>query len=653
MTANQQSPRLYLDVAPQHQRSAPGERSVFIINVANRDQEAQQQSVLIEGLPARWFTLDFDERRRVFPGEQRSSTLLVTIPDDAPPDMHRFQVIARAGSEESTVFCSLEVLAPSPRLEEPVTMTRMPAPGLQIVPSQAEWPLGSNAGQRYTLTVRNVGGETSEYRLSLEGIDSSWYSLPASVSVPAREARDLQFEVRPTGNVRPSEFTFRARAAVAGSEDVYAEVAGGLTVTPASDRPAIQPTTAATPPPVQTPRPAQPVLPPEVTLSPRSTFRFGPGEVATAAVITVQNKSSLIERYQVEVEGLPEEWFNLERAELNLQPGASVQVPLRLTPRPGPTYPAGDYPFRIRVAPHSFPESFAEIGAVVTIIGVAAFDARLTPAQTQGRKEKFKLTLVNTGAAALNLWMEGSDPGGACKFSFKPPPPLEPGDEAVVPVWLGAHRNGLVGKPQTYDFRLRVLPAGAQSAAAKSFDARLVHQPFLSPRFFGLSLLLAALITIVGVVLALGTSSIDNVSAWVQCNMDDDFQEVRGGPVLVKESCGGAPIEEQKGTANAVASPTATPAAVTPTVVASPAACTPSGNIRNGQQVTVISSTNVRRNPGRTGEILRTLRADTPATVTAVHQCADGLVWWNVDLGDLRGWAAEIDQNNVVLIKPR
>ncbi|HWO73982.1 MAG TPA: SH3 domain-containing protein, partial [Dehalococcoidia bacterium] len=453
---------------------------------------------------------------------------------------------------------------------------------------------------------------------------------------------------------RPGEYPFRVRATVSGLEDVYTEASGSVSVTePAATQPRQRPQPSPQPPP--TPRPsASPVLPPELTLSPRSTFRFGPGEVATPAVITVQNKSSLIERYQIQILGLPEEWYNLDRAEVSLQPGASVQVPLRLTPKPGPSFPAGDYPFQIRVAPHSFPESFAEIGAIISIIGVAAFDARLTPAQTQGRKEKYKLTLVNTGAVPLSLWMEGTDPGGACKFKFPPPPTLEPGQEAVVPVWLGARRNGLVGKPETYDFRLRVLPAGAQSGAAKSFDARLVHQPFLTPRFAALSLLLAALITVIGVILALGTSSVSSVSAWVKCNMDDDFQEVRGGPVLIKEDCGGAPIPEQKGTPVA-ASPTPPPAATpSPTTQPpQPAACTPTGTIAVGMQVTVVSSTNIRQAPGLQGQIIRTIRADTPASVTAGHQCADNLTWWRVNLGDVEGWAAEVDPNGVVLVRPR
>jgi len=650
-----QSPRLKLDVAPQHQRNAPGERAVFVINLENRDQEAQSQSLLIEGLAPGWFTLDFDERRRVFPGEQRSATLLVTIPEDASPQLHRFQVTARSGSEESSLFCSLEVLPPSRRAEEDlIPPERTPAPGLSLAPAQIAWQVGGDTPQRLTLTVRNVGSDSTEYLLRLEGLEPGWYTLPATVVVPGREAADIQFDVRPLGQVRPGDYPFRVRATVSGLEDVYTEASGTVTVTPASTSPPQRPRPQPAQPPPVTPRPsASPVLPPELTLSPRSTFRFGPGEVATPAVITVQNKSSLIERYQIEVQGLPEEWYNLDRAEVNLQPGASVQVPLRLTPKPGPSFPAGDYPFRIRVAPHSFPESFAEIGAVITIIGVAAFDARLTPAQTQGRKEKYKLTLVNTGAVPLSLWMEGTDPGGACKFKFPPPPTLEPGQEAVVPVWLGARRNGLIGKPETYDFRLRVLPAGAQSAAAKSFDARLVHQPFLTPRFAGLSLLLAALITVIGVVLALGTSSVSSVSAWVQCNIDDDFQEVRGGPVLIKESCGGAPIAEQKGTPVA-ASPTPPPAATpSPTQPPQPAACTPKGAIAVGMQVTVVSSTNIRQAPGLQGQIVRTIRADTPATVTAGHECADNLTWWRVNLGDIEGWAAEADPAGAVLIRPR
>ena len=135
-------------------------------------------------------------------------------------------------------------------------------------------------------------------------------------------------------------------------------------------------------------------------------------------------------------------------------------------------------------------------------VGLLARQA--TPAQSQGRKAKFKLTLTNTGTVPLSLWMEGSDQEGMCTFEFPPPPNLEPGEEGVVPVWVGARRSSLIGAPETFDIRLKVSPAGAESTAAKAFDARFVHKPLTSARFAFLSLLVGLLVAVVGVVAAGG-----------------------------------------------------------------------------------------------------------------------------------------------------
>ena len=653
-SAQPQSPRIHLEVSPTHQGSAAGDRAVFVIAIENRSDEAQSQTLTIDGLPAGWYTLDFDERRRSFPREQRNSTLLISIPENTPAQLHQFQVIVRAETEQSTVSCSLDVLqraASSPTPEELTQQSQIPAPGLSMTPGSIVWQDEAQGSERLTLVVRNVGSQDATYSFTLEGLEAGWYTLIDRLIVPARQATEVDIEVHPPARARQGDHVFRVRAAVDGNADVFAEAAGRLTIQPFDRaRTPAPPGTAAIP---EAARPtASPALPPDVSLAPRPTFRFGPGEPPARAVVTIQNKSTLVEHYEIQIVGIEEDWYQLTPSEARLEPGGTTQVQLLLTPKAGPGFPAGDYPFRIRVAPRSFPDSFAEIGAVITIIGVAAFDARLTPVQTQGRKEKFKLTLVNTGAVQLNLWMDGSDPEGALKFKFPPPPTLDPGDEAVVPVWVGARRNGLVGRPETYDFRLRVLPAGGQSTSAKSFDARMVHQPFLSARFFALSLLLMLLVTTIGVILALGTSSVSNAATWVKCGMDDDFQQVRGGDVLIKTECGGADIPEQLGTNAVVPSvvPSATAApGVTPT--AAPA-CTPSGNVKVGDNVIVVRLTRIRANPGTGNQgVLQVLTVDKPGTITEGHRCADGLTWWKVKLDNVEGWAAERDENNTELIK--
>jgi len=658
MTQEEQQPtessRLKVNSSPVDERVAPGEKAIYSVTIENRSDDAQTQSLELQGLPQEWYTLDFAETRIAFPREQRNATLIVSVPEDAQSELHKFRVTAKAGAEESAVQCSLEILAgsvpgptvPSAPEAEVEAKLAPPPPGVTLSPALVTWEGEPGEEARLAVTVRNVGNQEMEYSVSLEGLTAGWYTLPPKLRVPVGEGLETQVRIHPSARAKSGDYPFTVRVAIDEHPEIAAETQARLTVPLPEARPKRRPQPlpeelpkAETGPATEAPK--VPVLPPEVSLAPRSTFRFSPGEISAQAILTVTNKSSLIERYEIQVVGIPEEWYGLSTSELRLDPGGNAQVPLRLTPRPGPGYPAGEYSFRLRVAPHRFPDSFAEVGARITIIGVPAFDARLTPAQSQGRKEKFKLTLANIGSVPLSLWMEGSDPEGMCKFKFPPPPNLDPGQEAVVPVWVGAQRNGLLGPPETFDFRLRVSPAGAESTAAKAFDARFVHKPFLSFRFAFLALFLGLLATVVGLVINIGPPRVTDAFTWAGCLIDNDYQQVKGGPVLIKKECGGAPVVTPSGT------PTT---AVTETPVA---ACQPGGKISVGAQVEVIALTRIRESAGTAAAVLKTLADARQATVLEGFQCADGLTWWKVKGNDFEGWAAERDEKGTELLVPK
>ncbi|MGE0686035.1 MAG: hypothetical protein AB7P33_04775, partial [Dehalococcoidia bacterium] len=539
---------------------------------------------------------------------------------------------------------------------------------ITLTPSQVVWQNESQGFERLAMRVRNPGAVNAEYLLSVDGLERGWYTIPSRIRVPAGQTMDYEMRIEPPARARPGDYSFTLTATAEGSS-ALTQVAGKLTVASAERAQAgaqrgISPVTSEPEP--TAPRVAsEPALPPEISLGPRTSFRFAQGEVAAQAILTVQNRSRLIERYQISMSGLSDEWYTFTMTEVRLEPGASTQIPLRLTPRVTADDPAGNYDFRIRVAPVSYPDSFAEVGGVVSIIGVASFDARLTPAQTSGRKEKFKLTLLNTGGVPLSLWLEASDPEGLCKFKYPPPPNLEPGQEAVVPIWVGANRQGLAGSPKRLDFRLRVSPAGGASQQARSFDARFVHQPFLGAKVLGYAFLVALVAMIAGVIVTMGETRVSSAVTAVKCGYDDDYQEVERGPVFVKEECGGAPIACQKGfcagqaqTTPAAATatvrpgqPTNTPAPAAPTATPAPS-CASAVGLAVGRGVTVVSDALIRVDAGLRGALV-TRGEGRAASIIGGPQCVDNLVWWQIDAGGIVGWTAERDQNNNQLLTPR
>jgi hypothetical protein len=666
MTQDSQSPQLFLDVAPDSQRVQAGEEAVFLITLENRGREAQAQNLQLTGLPEGWYRLDFDSRTRAFPGERRSASLLVTVPSEAEAARLSFTVTATAGSDQSTTTCSLEVLArggvaaPTPTPTPPPRPRAIP-PGVSVDPRTLTWRGAAQGSETVTVTVRNVGGEDATYQLAVAGLASHWYKLTSEVSVPARQAVSTPLVITPPPQARQGSYDFAVNATLADDPDIRGEATCNLTVAAPEEEPVQQRAVSAVAVEETVERPPQtPAMPPEVSLGPRSTFRFGPGEVSSQATLTVANRSRLIERYQILIRGIDEDWYQLSQSEISLQPDGEVQVQLRLTPRTGAQFPAGDYSFRVRVAPLSFPDSFAEVVGTLQIAGTMSFDARVAPNRARGRKEKFKLTLLNTGGLPISPWLEASDPQGLCKFKYDAPSNLAVGEEAVVPIWVGSTRQGLAGTPKTLDFRLRVSPAGGGSQTARTFDAAFIHQPFLGPRMLFWCLLAALVAVIVGMLIVIGFSSVSNAATVVKCGFDDDYQDPSTSDVFIKDDCGGAPLPFQKGlfsTSGGVdlstptPEPEATPEATAdagPTEVASD--CQPDSDLglAVGDDVVLRVDAIVRDAPDGTDTGRRGL--NMAGTITAGPECAADLVWWEVKVGDETGWTAEQTGDGIRLI---
>ena len=115
------------------------------------------------------------------------------------------------------------------------------------------------------------------------------------------------------------------------------------------------------------------------------------------------------------------------------------------------------------------------------IEGVEAFELRLEPPQATGRTVSYQMTLRNTGTRPLQFEVHGSDPEGRVKFKVPSIPEVDAGREVTLPLVVGARRSGLIGSPETFDFRVNARPVGT-TTGGRTFDARLVHKPMLSRR---------------------------------------------------------------------------------------------------------------------------------------------------------------------------
>ena len=413
------APRVHVAASPPLQQVDAGEGVVFTLTVTNLSDENQAQSIAVEGLPRAWVTIAFDEAREALPREQRNAIVTIAAPEGSQTAAMRFRAIARGGEEMSVTDCVVEVSGTTPEVDELVEELdqRPPPPGLALAPAEASLEAGGEANAELRLTVRNVGTRETVYSLALGGFEPTWYELPAQLRVAAGETIDTQLLLHPTVSAGDGVYPFMIRAVVDAFPDVMSDITGELTIL----GPSAVPTEPAEAAPSQArATAAAAIAPPELTLGPETTFRFGPGEITSDAAVGVENRSRLLEGYTISVEGLPDGWYALPVREIRLDPGATQQLVLRLTPKPGSQHPAGDYPFRVRVTPHGSTDGFAEVGGLISVEGTTAFDALVAPLQGQGRREQYKVTLRNIGTQPVGLLIEGSDPGGMSRFDYPP-----------------------------------------------------------------------------------------------------------------------------------------------------------------------------------------------------------------------------------------
>ena len=667
-TDRRQSAAIWVDAIPVEQRVRPGEQAVFAIGVENRGASAQTQAVTIEGLPSAWVHIEYDSRSIAFPRERRSGTVRVSVPVDAEGGRHEFEIVARAGSEEASAKVVIDVQA--------VEMRPL-APGLSLTPSTIEMTAGQGE-ERLRLEVRNVGSRETEYRPSVEGLASNWYRLAPPIRIAGGATAITELWLAPPRTAEAGSHRFSVRFQATDFPDVSDDIAGELRVRPApiedgagSNGPMVLPLPPPPPPPPPPPigggtappvviEDESPVLPPDAQLAPSTQFRFGAGRVSEQAMLTVQNPSRIRERYEIAVLGLPDDWYTITADDVSLEAGATQQIPLRLSPHPGPEYPAGEYHFSVRIAPRGFPQAATELQAILMIEGVESFELRLEPPQAVGRTVRYQMTLRNTGTRPLQLEVDGSDPEGRVKFKVPPIPELEAGRELALPLVVGARRGGIIGSPETFDFRINARPV-ATTTGGRTFDARLVHRPMLSRRVPVIAGFLGALIAAVLLLVAWSPRHVEGFAHWGGC-------KVHNGPECV------AALVTSTPSPTATTAPTSGPSTATPTTTGTAAVegavCTNDPNRRSEVPELAIGVTafaddrsNIRNSPEvaqgnivgqvRLADISNAADHERARTVTILRGpvCTGDFIWWEVhsDFYGLDGWVVEHDGTEINL----
>jgi len=233
-----------------------------------------------------------------------------------------------------------------------------------------------------------------------------------------------------------------------------------------------------------------------------------PGAAPVEVVVTLQNKSDVVEQYTLEVEGLDTEWYTAPVTSVGLFPQDRDQVRLTLHPPKRPGQKAGTYPFRVVVRARGGAEAESAEG-ILDVRGFAVYRVDLTPRRITARGQgAYRLTVTNSGTVDVRLGFEGRDAEETCRIKFPK------GAEAVIaaaaktdlPVIVQPRKRPWIGPEQSYDFTLSARPIDARGEP-QVVAGQFTHKPLFRKLPVGglVKFAAIALVLLIGLIVLFAT----------------------------------------------------------------------------------------------------------------------------------------------------
>ena len=150
-----------------------------------------------------------------------------------------------------------------------------------------------------------------------------------------------------------------------------------------------------------------------LTVTPEET-QVAPGGQAVLT-LTIQNASSIIDRYRFVISGIPADWFDLDKASVSLFPGTEDRAQLTLHPPAGAGSTAGTYTVTIQAISEDDPtvEASSVVTLVVGSVGQLVMD--VLPADVSGPDATFRVTFRNDSNMPYTMAVEARDAEAAAQ----------------------------------------------------------------------------------------------------------------------------------------------------------------------------------------------------------------------------------------------
>jgi hypothetical protein len=183
----------------------------------------------------------------------------------------------------------------------------------------------------------------------------------------------------------------------------------------------------------------------------------GPSEAATpgsvtTALLTAQNRGSVVDELKIQVTGLPTEWVKLSKDRVPLLPGAQEQIVITFMPPRRPDAVAGYHIFSVAVNSRQY-HTTEQAHGTLQVLPFAGFNLNMQPAR--GRRD-FQLVAHNLGNTSATYRLNGVDDEAVMWFDFKQMDQitLQPGQRLIIPLRVRSRIKPLAGAIEMRGFTI-------------------------------------------------------------------------------------------------------------------------------------------------------------------------------------------------------
>jgi uncharacterized membrane protein len=332
-----------------------GTSAEIVVFLANPSLKGDYFKVMLLGIPPSWITSSGPPAVWVPAGGQEKVILTVRPPAMAETVtgsyFARLQVFNQSTPEKGKELEIILKIIPETKSKATIQLrtesTELKAiPGIEV---------------KIPLTVNNLSQEADFVELSVQGVPTSWVSLPSPViTLYAGEQKrvELILQIPATPEIRAGYIPLKISAFSQKDPSIKDEVGIMLVIAAFESLGRVG-----------------------VMMS-SVHFSVAPGSSLTIP-ITALNRGLEGDAFRLGVEGIPVSWVSTSAPVIPVEPGETKEITLVVRPPLTPSSQSGRYKFFILVASQKTPELVVKVDCILTVAAYVQFSAELQPREVK------------------------------------------------------------------------------------------------------------------------------------------------------------------------------------------------------------------------------------------------------------------------------